>query len=842
MMSYLNRSSSVFQMNRQLVTVIKNGKTGRFLNIAAKKEGWYNDYYIFMQERMLTMNKYRKCMAVLICAAILFQPFAVVKAAQTEKEGAAGWEFYNTSLEHKKVTFTIENVEAAQDAIFVIQVKDSSELLELPFSIKNTADKITIDLPEEKYIPAGLCTVYIRDKDNRRTKEKELYGTSHEFLFSEGEAYVKKFVGEDFYGSMAYIKATVGFEEYEGVKDEEGRVTIEYPAQTPGTKIHIECGDDYGCSKTFTYEISDKKAAVPKLKVYRDFININYDFLSSDERVCAEIDGKVYYSEYGRDGWRYTDERLITFPETQNPPEKIVVWVESDRKEDSEKKEYAVLDCELGDCNYQVQAYPSKAAGSVAANKNGQTAQSISTVINGTEYRADIDASGNFVLEYPEQPYGNRLTFTFTDRHGCTYSVTDSVYNSTLGIENFLYVLDMNLLPEKAFADGVPENARLAVEINGTVYRSDWSSAATGKKVTVTYPRQIPGTSIRTWFEMKDSSTTKVESRQIFNRQYTVNADAGVTSIHGKIDTAILGDRFNVTSMYVEIAGQKYPCTLQLVKVEGEDEEDYDLECQFTGTYPQQKVGSAITLVIEDGDGYILPHTIVLNNRKPKLSVSRVNSGSKKVTGTTKGSSDVTVTIGKKTYRAKAARNGKFSVNIKSPRKTGTKFKVSVVTPEGYTTSKTIKVSATDSSIVLNHFVLKSSSSVSLSVSNGKKGDKIALSVGSAKYTKKLKSDKKKQKITVRLRKKGAVGAGIKAVLYDKFGKKKDIVRDMVYFGRSIYRGMSAKNAQLTTWGYPDRKNDWGIGYLQWVYEGNGTTLYVYIRNGVVVSMQRYNY
>ena len=131
---------------------------------------------------------------------------------------------------------------------------------------------------------------------------------------------------------------------------------------------------------------------------------------------------------------------------------------------------------------------------------------------------------------------------------------------------------------------------------------------------------------------------------------------------------------------------------------------------------------------------------------------------------------------------------------------------------------------------------------MSLSVLNGKQGDKINVRVGSAKYTRKLKSDKKKQNITIRLKKKGAAGANVKVELFDKFGRKKDSEKDIVYFGTSIYRGMSAKNAQLTTWGYPDRKNDWGTGHIQWVFEGNRTTIYAYVRNGVVIAVQKLNY
>ncbi|MCI8306872.1 MAG: hypothetical protein HFH14_02365 [Lachnospiraceae bacterium] len=789
------------------------------------------------------MKKWKRFLAFLVCAAMFSQSFVVAKAADIVGTGASGWRVYNITFNHKSVNFSLENVESAQNAVFVIQSEDGLELMELPFSIKNATDNISIDLPGEDYLPAGQYIVYVRDANAQKTDERKVYFYEHSFFFSKSNTYTKRFVGADYYNNMSHITANVGFQDYEGVKDEKGGVIIEYPVQKPGTSIRVECRDDYGCSDTFTYKVLDEKARIPRLKVYRDFININYDTLGADERVCAEFDGTVYYSEYGRDGM-FSDERIITFPATENRVDKILIWVESKTKDDSEKREYEMSDCLIKECKYNYRVYPAKAIGSVTANGYGQTVQSVSTVINGVEYKTDVDASGNFVLEYPEHKNGDRLTFQFSDRHGCVNSQTEPVFNSTIPKENLFHLYDSSILPERITVCDVPENARLVAEINGTVYQSDWSSAANGNTVTVTYPKQAVGAVVTTWFEMKDSSKSKARIWQVYDKEYGVTADASVTSINGQI----YSERYNVNSAYVEIAGQRYPCTLNTVNVYDEEDGDFDdissgeVEHRFSGTYPKQKIGTTITLVLEDEDGYRITQDIVLKNRKPKLSVNNVNSGSKKVTGTTKAKSAVTVTIGKKKYSSKANKNGVFSVNIKSQRKTGTKFTVSVVDPDGYTTSKKMKVTSTNSTISLRQYVLRTSSSVSLSVLNGKKGDKVHVSVGSAKYKKTLKSNNKKQKITIPLKKKGEAGASVKVALYDKFGKKKDSERDIVYFGTSIYRGMSAKNAQLTTWGYPDRRNDWGTGHIQWVFEGNRMTLYAYIRNGVVTSVQRWNY
>lgn len=124
---------------------------------------------------------------------------------------------------------------------------------------------------------------------------------------------------------------------------------------------------------------------------------------------------------------------------------------------------------------------------------------------------------------------------------------------------------------------------------------------------------------------------------------------------------------------------------------------------------------------------------------------------------------------------------------------------------------------------------------------HGNKGDKLKIKIGSRTYTKKLKSNKKKQKISIKI-KKAAAGSKIKITLFDKYGAKKGAESGMVYYGNSIYVGMSARNAELTTWGRPVRRNNWGTGYEQWVFESANSTVYAYIKNGKVFNLQHLNY
>lgn len=273
------------------------------------------------------------------------------------------------------------------------------------------------------------------------------------------------------------------------------------------------------------------------------------------------------------------------------------------------------------------------------------------------------------------------------------------------------------------------------------------------------------------------------------------------------------------------------------------EEEDADMDSiyEFKCSYPKQKIGSRILLRAEDKDGYIFSDDTVVENFAPSIKINTVYSSDRKISGTTKARSSITVKYGKKTYKTKAGKNGKFSVKVK-PQKAGTKVRVSVVTPKGYTNQKTVKTKKSDSEVFFARTIYRTSSSVTLKVYKPRKGDKLILKAAGRTYTKKIKGDKPSRKIVMKLRKKPAAGSKVSVVLKDRFGKKKDSDKAMSYYGNTIAKGMSAANAALTTWGRPIRRNDYGTGSIQWVFRSGDTYLYVYIRGGRVVAIQRINY
>ena len=342
----------------------------------------------------------------------------------------------------------------------------------------------------------------------------------------------------------------------------------------------------------------------------------------------------------------------------------------------------------------------------------------------------------------------------------------------------------------------------------------------------------------------------------MFGGVYKIEQNARTGGVSGTVHSGgeyANGDtsyyKADIEEMYVLIKGKKYECTLEKQNKTDddfdEDEEDdyYDDETSYyyySVKYPKQKIGTEIEICLIDSNQITYSKTVKLKNIPPKLKIDKIDSSSTKVSGATAAKSKVIIKAGSKKYKCIARNNGKFSKRIKAQNK-GTKISVSVITPEGYTNTKSTKVRFATGTLWITNYVYRTSKNVRIKLTNAKKGDKVKVIIGSKTYTKKISSGKKVQVIKVGI-KKAPAGAKVKAVLYDKFKNKKDSESSMVYYGDKIYTGMSSKNVVLTTWGYPVMRNDYGYGPLQWVFESGKTTLYVYIKNGKVVNMQTINY
>ena len=396
-------------------------------------------------------------------------------------------------------------------------------------------------------------------------------------------------------------------------------------------------------------------------------------------------------------------------------------------------------------------------------------------------------------------------------------------------------------MPTKTY-DEVVKGCRIAVKIGSTVYYSDYATSEM-QKVFVTYPKQKSGQKIEVWYEIEDAAQSPVFRTNIPTREYEISANVRTSSISGKVEGMDEDENMCDYTIYVKVGGKEYKCQQKRRVEDYYDEDDPDswpFSYDFTCNFPIQKVGSSIEVIVRDNQDYEFTESFVMKNIKPSLTFRKLDTSSTKIEGSTVAKSKLTIKIGKKKYAGKANKKGNFSFKIK-PQKAGTKIVVSVVSPEGYTNTKTGKISKTYGYPELTRYIYRTSTSAKITVIGGNKKDKLKVSIGGKTYTKKLKSNKRRQKITLKIRK-PKTGAKIKITLYDRFGKKKDSCTSKVYIGNRIYVGMSAKDAVLTTWGAPVRRNNWGTGTLQWVFESGSSTLYAYIRNGRVTSIQHLNY
>ncbi len=800
------------------------------------------------------MKRVKKIVTMLLCLSLLGSHFSVAGAAdETDlKNWTINTRYY---MDHKSMKLELGGVEKAQEATVIITKEDSEEvLIEIPFSITSASETFDLAYPGGKSLTAGKYIISIKDEEGRQRASSSGEVPFHYFYIDYGTtAYPLVLQGTleyDSYSAHATkVSVEAGFQTYEGTINEEGEFFVEYPRQEPGKIVKLTIADDYGCYRSEEYTVKERKSAVPNIHVYREMVATDrWIALPSDMRLCAEIDGNIYYSEYGIDTNSGDAEILISYPVIDKDISEISVWVESKYDDSIEKETFEIEDCLLNDCGYNYVLYPEKAVGDVKANQIGQIPTKVSTTINGKEYSSSINADGTFELAYPKQKDETKLILVFSDDHGCSCQVNDRSVNNYYEDEIYSFTAFPNRVEcDYGYGGSSAKGDRLYASVGGKTYSS--AAAVQGKEVlTVSYPRQAVGTAVKVWIR-NDNTTqiSKVFTEKIESKPYDITVNERTASISGRV---YLNGEYdltnNVSSVYTIVKGKKYPCSIKR-RVVTEDEEDYydyyegDIYYYFQGKYPKQHVYDTIKLVIEDKDGYKITRNVILRPFPLKCKLDKIHSGLKKISGKTVGGSSVWVTYNKKTYKGKAKKNGKFSIKVK-PLKAGKEVSISIESQEGYNYTNVIKVKVASSRVSLRKNVFRGSGSVALTVSKGQKGDRLSVKIAGKTYTKKIKSNKKKQSVSIRLKRRGTAGSKISVLLKDRFGKKKDTYRDIVYYSNNITVGMSERNAALTTWGKPDRKNNFGTGAIQWVFESYGTTLYVYIRGGRVSSIQKLNY
>lgn len=792
------------------------------------------------------MVKMKKYISMLLVIVMIFgvQPGTVIKAA--EQETLLEWTVKSVTLTHKTVEFIVDGVESAQDAVAVVTDRESgSTVFEGDFSINSASQKIKIDITDG-YLKAGRYGFYVKNSEGKKTQTISASLSSHDvYLWISGNAYPNCYIAKlsSMYSLPSDLKlkvtATVGFQTYDGTIDAQGNVKIEYPAQVLGTIIKIKISDEYGCEYDNEDSVEDVSFSKKDLQVWHNGIGLSKyeNKLKDTERIGVKVDGQIYYSEYGagaNDTGSYKERLIVSYPDTES--KEVTVWYESKYGSKSKEETLSVEDCKLSDCIYSISAYQYRAKGKVTANTLGQIPSQVKTTIDGKNYIADVSTSGAFTIEYPAQENYKDITFEFYDKHNCSCKDTVSVYDTLA--EREPDISKGNVLPTITSMQEEMEDIRLVAEINGEKYYGEY-----GQKF-VEYPYQAPGTKINLWLEDSNLCISTTVTAEVFGGAYKIEQNARTGKISGTVHTGgYISYKADIKEMYVLIKGKKYECTLEKQNKTNDNYDEYedkDLYYYFSAKYPKQKIGTEIEICLIDSNQITYSKRAKLKNIPPKLKIDKIDSSSTKVSGTTAAKSKVIIKVGSKKYKCTAGNNGKFSKKIKAQNK-GTKISVSVTTPEGYTNTKSTKVRFATGTLWITNYVYRTSRNVRIKLTNAKKGDKVKVLIGSKTYTKKISSGKKIQVIKVGI-KSAAAGTKVKAALYDKFKNKKDSDSCMIYYGNTIYKGMSSKNVVLTTWGYPVMRNDYGYGPLQWVFKSGQTTLYVYIKNGKVVSWQRINY
>ena len=191
--------------------------------------------------------------------------------------------------------------------------------------------------------------------------------------------------------------------------------------------------------------------------------------LNSDERVCIDINGKEYRSEYGAGDPSKQNCSIVTYPAIPEEIKTVPVWLESSTGSRTEKKEYEIQACDLSACKIDYVAYAKKAVGTVSADELGQLPVSVSIVLGDREYSAEIAQDGSFTLEYPYQKQIDRLKLIFRDAHGCPVQVEKGVINNLFHLK----VSHQMTLIEYMVAESVLEGAKVYVSIDGQEYTSE---------------------------------------------------------------------------------------------------------------------------------------------------------------------------------------------------------------------------------------------------------------------------------------------------------------------------------------------------------------------------------
>ncbi|MFT4146133.1 MAG: Ig-like domain-containing protein [Mobilitalea sp.] len=740
-------------------------------------------------------------------------------AITVQAAGADNWSLEIQSLTHYGMTLKVSGVDKAQNVTAYITADVDTFTRTLTFTKATQTFELTFD---KGYDVDTSVSVYLQDTlGNRTSTESDVI--SEDKIEVWGKAYPKMYTGEIWGQNVTSVYAMIGFQKYDGVIDKKNNtVKITYPKQAVDTEIQIIATDGF-CTDINEITIVEDYLKLPSIKLKRTQMLMFYDRMPEGCIIYAQIGNTTYQSTLGK-SVAFENGVILEYP-VQKEGQVVSVWMESEDGSTTKPKNYTIEKCKLViEDGFRLVAYPKMLVGSVDTEKD--TITYVVAQIGKESYKAKVDNEGEFVIEYPAQKVGTSITLVGYDEHGCNSEALKLKVENTYSIEEANYVKHIYLSQATGYTT-YDIARRLCVQIGDKVYYSDYSKKR-NQVLKVTYPTQKIGTEVKVWFEEQNGSYSKTVKKKVEDKKlYVDKYDLQTTFIMGEISTMIWGEEENLKlkSANVVINGKTYKGTIQ--------------NEVFSIGFPQQKLGQKVTLNMVDVDGYKCTETLEIVNKPIALDVNTIYYNSTKVTGTTVEKAKVVVKIGGKKYTATANASGKFSVNIKAS-KSGTGVSVTSTSPEGYFNTVDTKVESQYGDVYFETIIYKNTTTVNVNCTNGNKGDVITLKVGSNTYKKELSQTKKSQTVTFKIAAQSA-GKQVKITLLDSFGKERGSNSTMVYIGDTIKVGMTEAEIVLTTWGAPVRKNNWS-GSIQWVFERGSSTVYAYIKNGKVYTIQHLNY
>ncbi len=358
--------------------------------------------------------------------------------------------------------------------------------------------------------------------------------------------------------------------------------------------------------------------------------------------------------------------------------------------------------------------------------------------------------------------------------------VMNSSITHAYAVQNHDYVLDridnIKVLKNKAVLKGKYVGYRLGVRIDGKTYYGEFADTNVEANeegfiyddivtLSVGYPILNEGETVSAWLEGRDSYKTEERNIEVMRRKYNISAKAGSVGVTGNVE------QYGNYKIYVKVGDKEYLCKKTKLGVE---KTGYN----FMHKLPKLKFGSTVKVIVRDSDGYENSKSLKVKKRTPILWISPIQTTVSEVSGATDANSHISIKIGKKKYKCKSDVWGDFVQKIKIP-KAGTKIKVKVTTPEGYSNEKQAKIETEIAPLGLSEDLLENEKKIKISVSYARKGDKLKVYIGKNVYSYIFKKNKFFKKVKLKI-KRCKAGTKIKVCLYDKLNYKRGSCQDAV--------------------------------------------------------------